>query len=149
MYKRKVFTHVPDPATKPACVLKTFEQVADPGFKPKYVIKKPGVPLPPPVFFCAPERPSTPVCVPPPPVPSKPRAAPVRRVVPPPVPKPVPVAKPIAKPIAKLVAKPLPIPVVLPKPIVEPAPKPAPLPEPPTGSRAWKIHQFIKANFKC
>ena len=52
---------------------------------------------------------------------------------------------PVIKPIhvVKSVAKPKPVPVPV------PVPEPAPLPEPPTGSRAWKIHQFIKANFKC
>lgn len=60
-----------------------------------------------------------------------------------------------------VVSKPAPAPVMAgvrvvpeakPKPVPKPAPapKPEPVPEPehPVGTRAWKIKQFIKANFK-
>ena len=42
-------------------------------------------------------------------------------------------------------ATPAPVPVAKPIPIVKAAPVPV---EPPAGTRAWKIHKFIKDNFK-
>jgi len=121
---------------------------------------------PPPVIVAPPisqipERPLLPVCVPPPQAPNKPIAWPIsrRNKAPPPPPPVAPAGShdasrgivltpiPMAPVVVKSIRKPvrMPEPVVVPKLIVEPVP----VPEPPTGSRAWKIHQFIKANFKC
>ena len=150
MYKRKTFAFVADPAFKQPAVPKSFEHVNDPVYKPKYSKHKPKVAvdivkavsnIPPPGDVAGPppmrplinsasvsyarvvsRTPSSSSLV------SEP-------VVPKPVPAPV-VARVRVVPEAKPVPKPLPL------------PEPVPEPEYPIGSRAWKIRQFIKANFK-
>jgi hypothetical protein len=83
------------------------------------------------------------VCEPvvPAPVPERVRVVPEAPKV---IPK---VYKVVPKPAPRPVPKPAPAPVPLP--VVAPAPAPVPVePELPVGSRAWRIKQFIKANFK-
>lgn len=150
MYKRKTFAFVADPAFKQPVVPKSFEHVNDPAYKPKYSKHKPKPAvdivkavshIPPPGDVSGP-----------PPMRSLVNSTNVSyaRVVSrtpsssslvsePVVPKPVP---------APVVARVRVVPEAKPEPKPEPVPEPVPEPEPPIGSRAWKIRQFIKANFK-
>lgn len=125
MNKRKVFTHIPDPATNHKYSVKSFDNVTDHAFKPKYVMKKLGmVVLPPvPMHYTAPEKPADP-----------PQPKPVRLFA---LRTPPPCTPPCTPPPPVIVAPPA-------KPVETPRVDPGP----PVGSRAWKIHQFIKANFK-
>jgi hypothetical protein len=167
MYKRKTFAFVADPIFKQPVVYKSFEHVCDPTYKPKYRKHKPkvAVDILRAVSTVPPE--GNPLCV---------RSLsesvniscmPVSRtpsssslvcepVVPKPAPAPVPERVRVVPEAPKVIPK---VYSVAPKPASKPVPKPAPLPVPvpvpvpvepelPVGSRAWRIKQFIKANFK-
>ena len=147
MYKRKTFAFVADPAFKQPAVPKSFEHVNDPVYKPKYSKHKPKVAVdivkavshvPPPgdVAGPSPMRPLLErgdivlprVCSRTPSSSSLVSEPVVQRRGPvhvPPIVRVVPEAKPE---------------------IIVPAPEPEPELVP--GSRAWRIRQFIKSNFK-
>lgn len=172
MYKRKIFAFVADPTFKQPVVYKSFEHVNDPVYKPKYRKHKSKVAadilrtvssLPAPEGNCMRSL-SEGVSISCMPVSRTPSSSSLvcEPVVPKPVPAPVPervrvvpeapkVIPKVYKVIPKPVPRPIPKPVPKPVPVVAPAPVPVPLPvepELPVGSRAWRIKQFIKANFK-
>jgi hypothetical protein len=178
MYKKKIFAFVADPTFKQPVVYKSFEHVSDPTYKPKYRKHKSKVAvdiiravssLPPPEgdrmrslsegidISCMPVVSRTPsssslVCEP---VVPKPAPAPVPERV-----RVVPEAPKVIPKVYSVAPKPALAPKPVPKPVPAPAPAPAPAPESvlepvrppspvhPVGSRAWRISQFIKANFK-
>ena len=147
MYKRKTFAFVADPAFKQPAVPKSFEHVDDPAYKPKYSKHKPKVAVdivkavshvPPPGDVSGP-----------PPMRSLLQSVDVSyaRVV-----SRTPSSSSlVSEPVAP---RPVPVPVVARVRVVPEAkpeiivPAPEPEPELVPGSRAWKIRQFIKANFK-
>ena len=140
MYKRKTFAFVADPVFKQPVVVKSFEPVNDPAYKPKYTKHKPKiavdiirpishVPLPEGIAMPTPMRS----------LPESPDIS-FARVV-----SRTPSSSSLVSGVIVPKPKPTPVPEVI---RVVPEPEPIPEPELPVGSRAWRIKQFIKANFK-